>query len=105
MAKDRSDYRVSSSNFILVDGVMRSFVPRIVMDAVAYKECFSFSLFWTSSNVPLNGPDVSILIETSAAANFRDSLTSWFSLQERYAEKVVSPRPVLPTMLLFENLS
>ena len=39
----------------------------------AYEECFSFILFKTSCSVPLKGPGVSILMETSAAANFRDS--------------------------------
>ena len=42
----------------------------------AYEECFSFNRFATSSNVPLNGPGVSIFMETSAAANFRDFATS-----------------------------
>ena len=41
-----------------------------------HHECFSFNLLWTSSSVPLKGPGVSILIETSAAANFKDSDTS-----------------------------
>lgn len=41
-----------------------------------YKECFSFNRIKTSSSVPLKGPGVSILIETNAAANFKDSLMS-----------------------------
>jgi len=42
----------------------------------SFQECFSFSLLLTSSSVPLNGPGVSILIDTRAAANFNDSRTS-----------------------------
>ena len=44
--------------------------------AVGYQECFSRNLFSTSASVPLKGPGVSILIETSAAANFREAPTS-----------------------------
>jgi hypothetical protein len=39
-------------------------------------ECFSFNLLATSSSVPLKGPGVSILIETSAAANLSEVATS-----------------------------
>ena len=42
----------------------------------SFQECFSFSRLLTSSSVPLNGPGVSILIDTRAAANFNDSGTS-----------------------------
>jgi hypothetical protein len=42
----------------------------------SFQECFSFSRFLTSSSVPQNGPGVSILIDTRAAANFNDSGTS-----------------------------
>jgi hypothetical protein len=42
----------------------------------SFQECFSFSRLLTSSIVPLNGPGVSILIDTRAAANFNDSGTS-----------------------------
>jgi hypothetical protein len=55
---------VNSENiFIMLRGTRR------------YEECFSFNLFATFSSVPLKGPGVSIFIETSAAANFRDSAT------------------------------
>jgi hypothetical protein len=39
----------------------------------SFQECFSFSRLLTSSSVPLNGPGVSIFIDTRAAANFKDS--------------------------------
>ena len=61
------------------------FLPGRLVGAVAdpvmgyiwsFQECFSFSRLLTSSIVPLNGPGVSILIDTRAAANFNDSGTS-----------------------------
>jgi hypothetical protein len=57
-------------------GVIRVLQNRLTSYIWSFQECFSFSRFLTSSSVPQNGPGVSILIDTRAAANFNDSGTS-----------------------------
>lgn len=60
-------------------------------------------LLITSLRVPLKGPGNSIFIDARDAANLIDSSIEWSSLRAIYALNVVSPRPVLPALLLLEK--